>query len=469
LRPFAKLLIVALPLAVGALVLRESVDIPFWDEWDWTDLVYAMQHGTLHFSQLWAQHNEHRILIPNLIMLGLARLGGWHPIREQFVSLAVLVCSQIIIVILMRRSAHGTAGWLAAAAGSLMLYELGQAENFLWGFQMAWFICDAAAIVVAWLLARPNRRWWHVLLAIIAATLATYSSAQGILAWAVGAVAIVLTGGGIRHFAPSRSLRTPAPDVIGEGGISTAPAFAVAAHANPVVAQHTSPPVILSGAKRSRRTAATLALWLLLAIVEYAIYQHGLIKVAVGHSNIATDSLGIVLYALTYLGAPALGGRGMILSAVAGLALIVALAWAFCADMQSAQRIRRLIRNAPWYALSVFPLLCAAGTAVGRGAFGLDQALEQRYVTVSVLGWVALIGLIAGTIAHLPRPHTARLRASLLALAAVFVFVIASDDDKGLKQMHQFSATLHAGLTDPTKLYPDPRRLKQLMAERRSL
>jgi hypothetical protein len=117
----------------------------------------------------------------------------------------------------------------------------------------------------------------------------------------------------------------------------------------------------------------------------------------------------------------------------------------------------------------VFPLLCAAGTAVGRGAFGLDQALEQRYVTVSVLGWIALIGLLAGTIARLPRPYTTRLRASLLALTAVFVFIIASDDDKGLKQMHQFSATLHAGLTDPTKLYPDPKRLKQLMAERQSL
>ena len=128
-----------------------------------------------------------------------------------------------------------------------------------------------------------------------------------------------------------------------------------------------------------------------------------------------------------------------------------------------------MARNAQWYALAVFPLICAAGTAVGRGAFGLDQALEQRYVTVSVLGWIALIGLIAGTIARLPRPYTSRLRASLIALAAVFIFVIASDDDKGVKQMQQFSAILHAALTDPTKLYPDPRRLQYLMAERQSL
>lgn len=408
------------------------MDIPFWDEWDWTDLVYAMQHGTLHFSQLWAQHNEHRILIPNLIMLALARLGGWHPIREQFVSLAVLICSQIVIVLLMRRSAHGTVGWLAAAAASLLLYELGQAENFLWGFQMAWFICDACAITVTWLLTQTNRHWWQVALAIAAATLGTYSSAQGILAWAVGAVAILLTPAVILSGAPQ------APFDYAQGRLR-------------------------------RRTATTLALWLLLALVEYAIYQHGLTKVALGHSSVTADPFGIVLYALTYLGAPVLGGRGTTLSAVAGFALIVALAWAFLADVRSSQRVRRLFRNAPWYALSVFPLLCAAGTAVGRGAFGLDQALEQRYVTVSVLGWIALIGLLAGTIARLPRPYTARLRASLLVLTAIFVFAIASDDDKGVKQMQQFSATLHAGLTDPTKLYPDPKRLKQLIAERQSL
>jgi hypothetical protein len=215
--------------------------------------------------------------------------------------------------------------------------------------------------------------------------------------------------------------------------------------------------------------ATKLIPWLLLAIAEYAIYKHGMTTVALGHSNVAADPIGAALYALTYLGAPALGGRGTFLSALAGLVLVVALVWYFIADLRSTQRTERLARNAQWYALSTFPLLCAAGTAVGRGAFGLDQALEQRYVTVSVLGWVALIGLLAGTIARLPRPYTPRLRASLIALTAVFVFVIASDDDKGRKQMHQFSALLHTGLTDPAKLYPDPKRLKQLMAERRSL
>lgn len=427
------------------LVVRDSVDVPFWDEWDWADLVYGMQHGTLTFAQLWAQHNEHRILIPNLIMLGLARLGGWHPVREQAVSFAVLVCSQIMIVRLVRRSAHGTVGWLFAAAASLMLYELGQAQNFLWGFQMPWFICDAAAITVAWLLARPHRRWYHVALAIIAATIATYSSAQGILAYAVGAVAIFLGEGwqGSAHLAPSRSQRAPT-----------------------AVAQPPFPLVILSEAPqaRSRRTATTLAIWLVLAIAEYAIYQHGMARTTTGHAGANVPA--IVLYALTYLGAPALGGRGTGLSAAAGLALLITLAWLFTADLRSQYRLRRIARNAPWYALAVFPLLCAAGTAVGRGAFGLDQALEQRYATVSVLGWIALIGILAGTIARLPHPYPSRVRGPLLALAAVFVFVIASDDAKGVKQMHQFSATLRAGLTDPTKLYPDQKRLEALMRER---
>jgi hypothetical protein len=419
-RRIAGVLMVALPLALAAIIAWKAVDLPFMDEWEWADLVYSMHQGTLQFSQLWAQHNEHRLLVPNIIMLGLARFGGWDPVREQFVSLAVLVLTQIAIIALMRRSAHATLGAVAAAAACLMLYELSQAQNFAWGFQIAWFICDACAVIVAWLLSRPDRRAVHVFLALIAAAIATYSSSQGILAWAVGAVAILLT---------------------------------------------------------FRKRVPTLSVWLPAAVVAYFVYNHGLARVDTGHVNVLAHPVDIVLYVLTYLGSPIAGGRGDAVSAVIGLALLVALSWALYADMRSPYRVRRLVRNAPWYALAVFPVLCAAGTAAGRAGFGVDQALEGRYITISLLGWVALIGLLAGFAARLPRPLAPRMRSALLALTVVFVFSIVSEDDKGFKQWSQIASNLTEARhelirSDPAalaKIYPIPSRVIVLIGKMRQV
>lgn len=419
-RRLAQVLIVALPIFVGLYIVRKAVDLPYWDEWEWAGLVYSFHEGTLRFADLWAQHNEHRILVPNLIMLGLDRFGGWDPVREQFVSLAVLVVAQIGIVLLMRRSAHATVGIVAAAAASLMLYELGQAENFEWGFQMAWFICNTAAVLVALLLTKVDRRRRDVALAMTVAIIATYSSSQGILTWGVGIVAILLT---------------------------------------------------------FRKSALMLAVWIPAAIAAYAVYEHGLQPMNLGHVSVFQQPLQVVDYTLTYLGSPVAAGQEPHVSAVAGLILMVALAWAFASDVCSATRLRRLIRNAPWYSLAAYSIVCAAGTATGRAGFGIDQALSGRYISVSLLGWVALIGVIAGTVARLPRPVPVRTRAVVLASTAVFLFAVGSDDDRGLKNWRTFAATLSTARAqiargDPaalSKVYPVPNAVMSRIDEMRAV
>src|SRR5438094_9952534 len=72
------LLIAAPPLLIGLLILRDGVDIPFWDHWDGTaPLFEKMADGSLRFADFFAQHNEHRILFPRLIFFGLGRLTDW--------------------------------------------------------------------------------------------------------------------------------------------------------------------------------------------------------------------------------------------------------------------------------------------------------------------------------------------------------------------------------------------------------
>ena len=79
------------------LVALHGVDVPFWDQWELVPLLSALDGGTLTFGELWAPHNEHRILIPQLLMLGLASVSAWNTWLERIASL--VMASGIVLVI----------------------------------------------------------------------------------------------------------------------------------------------------------------------------------------------------------------------------------------------------------------------------------------------------------------------------------------------------------------------------------
>jgi hypothetical protein len=419
-REIALLLTVAIPLAIGALIAHRAVDIPYWDEWETADLVYRMHIGTLQFSDLWAQHNEHRMLFPNLITLGLAWFGGWDPVREQFFSLGILVLTQLLIVTMVRRVAHGAVGIYAALAASIVLYGLWQYENFGWGFQLAWFICNACAVAVVVLLTRPFRRPIHVVIAMAVAFIGSYSSSQGLIVWAVGAVAIAL------------SLRAWRP---------------------------------------------TLAVWIPAGALAFWIYQRGLLPEDYGHVNVLAHPITAVRYVLAYLGSPLgayLGSNG---SAVFGVLLIALLTLLFVADVRSARRVRGLMRNAGWYGLAVYPLLCALATSTGRGGFGVDQSLASRYTAISGLAWIAVIGLLASRLSRWRQPFGARRAEAILAVSVAFGFVVGASnlwswDNWKVSAGNLVAAKIELEHNDPAalaKIYPNREHVVMLMGELRSV
>src|SRR6185503_3278270 len=80
------------PLAVLIWVVsRYSVDVPFYDQWEFLPLLDKMYQEQLTFGDLWAQFNEHRIFFPKLLMLGLARLTHWNIRCENAASVALAI------------------------------------------------------------------------------------------------------------------------------------------------------------------------------------------------------------------------------------------------------------------------------------------------------------------------------------------------------------------------------------------
>src|SRR3989344_476679 len=72
-------LLTALPIIyLIYIAAKYSVDIPSYDEWFFVPLFEKMFSGTLTLQDLWAQTNEHRLVVTKLLMLMFVKFTGWN-------------------------------------------------------------------------------------------------------------------------------------------------------------------------------------------------------------------------------------------------------------------------------------------------------------------------------------------------------------------------------------------------------
>jgi hypothetical protein len=94
------------PALIAATVARYGVNILFWDEFALVPLVSETFEGRFRLQLLWAQHNEHRPLLPRLIMVGLARLSDWDIRYELAANIVVALALLAVLIVLIRQTVH---------------------------------------------------------------------------------------------------------------------------------------------------------------------------------------------------------------------------------------------------------------------------------------------------------------------------------------------------------------------------
>ncbi len=174
-------------LAYFAFVHHYALNVPVNDQWSDVLLVEKAFSGHLSLGDLWAQHNENRILVPNLIVLLLAYTTHLDIITEDYLSAVLLAGSVFLIVRTHRRRSPATPLiWYCPVA--ILMFSWAQYENTLWGFQLAWYvvlICLAGTLAVldreqvhSPMLGhrRGNRSGWQLLVASGSDHLAGWSS-----------------------------------------------------------------------------------------------------------------------------------------------------------------------------------------------------------------------------------------------------------------------------------------------------
>jgi hypothetical protein len=169
------------------LIRRFYTPLPMWDYWH--VVMHLNAYRKLDLRVFWEQHNEHRIIFPEILF---ALDAVFFHCRQIFV-LAASYCCYLGVWLIMSWTVIRDAAltpinrFLAVAAAGLITGWQGSALAIGLPFLLQWNLLMLSAVGALALLAlyahRPQRRFF--LLSLVCGVVANYSSGNGLLLWPV--------------------------------------------------------------------------------------------------------------------------------------------------------------------------------------------------------------------------------------------------------------------------------------------
>jgi hypothetical protein len=184
-----------------AFVATNAVDFPYFDEWEMIPVLSG--HEPLTFSWLWSQHNEHRIVLARLLYLLVERLSDYDFRAGMFVNAVAMSAGAAVLIDVVRRERGRTE--YSDAFFPLLLLNLGQAQTFTNGFQMAliiWTLLTLGILVVIMRRGSLSFRW--ALAFACAVALEPLLGGPGVTIVPVLALSVGISAWSLRHQPGSR-------------------------------------------------------------------------------------------------------------------------------------------------------------------------------------------------------------------------------------------------------------------------
>jgi len=135
----------AMSLVAISYVTRYGSDVPSWDDWDMVPTMTGNQPVTAEW--LWSQHNEHRVPLARIVSLGVYRWRADFRLC-MFLNVALMAGLALMVMWAIRRL-RGTTAYTDAFI-PIALLNLAQGLNFIWAWQIEFFV--STALVIATLL-----------------------------------------------------------------------------------------------------------------------------------------------------------------------------------------------------------------------------------------------------------------------------------------------------------------------------
>ena len=383
-------------------VANFSVNVPVDDEWRLASLFQKIAQGNVTFNDFWALHSNHRIVFPKIIIAVLAFASRWNINYQLCLSIGLAAITFIAMYKLSSmqevKNVADDLWHLANILTCILLCSLVQHENWLWGFQLAWFFVNFCFVAAVYALSSnhkllPNRavfnrmkysretavpcpypisalHYLRISIAALFCFIASFSLAQGLLSWLAAIPAVAALEG--------------------------------------------------NAAQKRKRTIA----WMLLFVATCAVYSidyHPSRKASI--ISLLNKPLVVIDYFLSLLGSPIV--RAPRISAFVGLvifAIFVFFVVYFGKKIVSSSAASSVSANSekpaqvpaipsslaitdrndiaenyealPWLSIGFFSVLSALFITAGRAEFGAIHAIESsRYTTNSILLLIAVVQL----------------------------------------------------------------------------
>ena len=164
---------------------RYAVNMIFADQWHDIHIIALSHSGTLTLGDLWAQHGENRVFVPDLLVLVLARTTHFNVVYEDYGSGILLIATAALLILAHRRRSPSTP-WIYYFPVVIVLLSLNQGTMTMWGFAVSWYLEIFALAAALFLLDRVALGWLGLAGAIAVAIAGAFSSLEGLLIWPVG-------------------------------------------------------------------------------------------------------------------------------------------------------------------------------------------------------------------------------------------------------------------------------------------
>lgn len=330
--------IISLIIILASVVYRYRLKAPQWDQWELVPLLEKYYGKNLKLSDLWYQHNEHRLLLPKAVMIGLASLTGWNIYVEQIFNLFLSIIIFILFAIKVEKifkTYYGKGLNFFILILALLIFSFNQGESWFWSWNMQIFLNLLAVIAGIFFLSARNLSLWHLGMAVVCGLAANYSYAVGLIYWPIGLIVVALRG-----------------------------------------------------EEDQRKKIVYLLLWTLIGAIAITAFFINFTKPE-DQALLALISKWpwrYLQYVFTYLGAPLLPAEAnpcaSFLLGISGLLLMGVLSLFLL--KKSRVNFWELL---PFLALSLYAIGSALLTGIGRTGFGLVQAMSSRYITLSNMFW----------------------------------------------------------------------------------
>ena len=316
-----------------------GVNVVYADAWDMVLIFRKWSSGRLAFADLYAQHVEHRMFFPRGAELLLGVLTRYNNVAEMYVIVSCFLITAAVLLVAFRREVRLPLIFFVPVA--LLIFSFRQYENMLFGFQISFAFTQTFGVLALYLLyssSRNNFKKHAFIAALGSATVASFSTAQGLLVWPAGLLELLLGS------------------------------------------------AVTSGKK------VFVGIWGIVGVAEWVAYfvdyktpqGHPPLLYALSHIGAATE------YFLTLLGSALFWQPEL---ALAGGLVISCLALGSLLAMYESGVLRE---HSFWVSLFIYSLLILATITLGRaGMFGVWQAAISRYTTFSILAVASVYTMLA--------------------------------------------------------------------------